>query len=114
MDKMKIVEAKYAKKQIPEFSVGDTVKVYMKIIEEGKQRLQGFEGIVIAKKGRGLGETFTVRRISYGEGVERIFPVHSKAFEKLTVVKHGRVKRAKLYYLRQKVGKETKVAEKIV
>ncbi|MFH1645106.1 MAG: 50S ribosomal protein L19 [Candidatus Omnitrophota bacterium] len=113
MDKMKIVEAKYVKKEVPEFAIGDTVKVYMKIIEEDKQRLQGFEGLVIAKKGRGLGETFTVRRISYGEGVERVFPMHSKTFEKLTVVKRGKVKRAKLYYLRQKVGKKTRVAEKI-
>jgi large subunit ribosomal protein L19 len=114
MDKMKIVEAKYVKKEIPVFQVGDTAKVYIKIIEEDKQRLQAFEGIVIAKKGSGIRETFTIRRVSYGEGVERIFSIHSPSVEKIEVVRRGKVKRAKLYYLRKKVGKKTVIEEKVV
>ena len=85
----------------------------VKIIEEGKTRAQTFEGVVIAKKGSGVGETFTVRKISYGEGVERVFPLHTPSIEKIVVVKQGDVKRAKLYYLKKKIGKETKVEEKI-
>ncbi len=112
MDKIKAVESKY-KKKVPEFSIGDTVKVYVKIIEEGKQRLQGFEGMVIGRKGSGIRETFTVRRISYGEGVERTFPIHAPTVDRVEVIKHGKVKRAKLYYLRKKIGKKTTVEEKI-
>ena len=114
MDKYtKLVEAAHLKKDIPQFNVGDTVDVLVKIIEEGKTRAQTFEGIVIAKKGSGLGETFTVRKISYGEGVERVFPLHTPSIERIVVVKRGDVKRAKLYYLKAKVGKGTKVEEKI-
>jgi len=114
MDKYtKMVEAVHLKKDIPQFNVGDTIDVLVKIVEEGKTRAQTFEGIVIAKKGSGLGETFTVRKVSYGEGVERVFPLHTPSIEKLVVVKKGDVKRAKLYYLKKKVGKETKVDEKI-
>ena len=114
MDKFtKLVEAAHLKKDLSKFNVGDTVDVLVKIIEEGKTRAQAFEGIVIAKKGSGLGETFTVRKISYGEGVERVFPLHSPSIEKIVVVKQGDVKRAKLYYLKKKIGKETKVEEKI-
>jgi large subunit ribosomal protein L19 len=109
----KLVEAAHLKKDIPRFNVGDTVDVLVKIIEEGKARAQTFEGVVIAKKGSGISETFTVRKISYGEGVERVFPLHSPSIEKIVVVKQGDVKRAKLYYLKKKVGKETKVEEKI-
>ena len=101
------------KKDIPPFSVGDTVDVLVKIIEEGKSRAQTFEGIVIARKGSGIGETFTMRKISYGEGVERVFPLHSPSIEKIVLVKKGDVKRAKLYYLKKKIGKETKVEEKV-
>ena len=114
MDKYtKLVEAAHLKKDITQFNVGDTVDVLVKIIEEGKTRAQTFEGIVIARKGSGLGETFTVRKISYGEGVERVFPLHSPSIEKIVVMKKGDVRRAKLYYLKKKVGKETKVEEKI-
>lgn len=110
---IKLVEASHLRKDIPEFNVGDTVDVLVKIVEEGKTRAQAFEGIVIARKGSSLGETFTVRKVSYGEGVERVFPLHSPSIEKIEVVKKGDVKRAKLYYLKKKIGKETKVEEKI-
>ena len=113
MNKIKAVESKHMKKDEQKFSIGDTVRVYLKIIEEGKQRLQAFEGIVIAKKGSGLRESFTVRRISYGEGLERTFPIHTPSIDKVEVVKQGKIKRAKLYYLRKKIGKKTKVEEKI-
>ena len=114
MDKFtKLIEASHLKKDLPQFNVGDTIDVLVKIVEEGKTRAQTFEGIVIAKKGSGLGETFTVRKISYGEGVERVFPLHTPSIEKIEVVKKGDVKRAKLYYLKKKIGKETKVEEKI-
>jgi large subunit ribosomal protein L19 len=114
MDKyLKLIEAAQMKKDVPAFGVGDTVDVQVKIVEEGKTRLQSFEGIVIARRGSGLRETFTVRKISYGEGVERIFPLHSPSVDRITLVKKGDVNRAKLYYLKKKVGKETKVEEKI-
>jgi len=110
---IKLVEALHMKKELTQFNVGDTVDVLVKIIEEGKTRAQTFEGVVIAKKGSGIGETFTVRKISYGEGVERVFPIHSPSIEKIVLVKKGDVKRAKLYYLKNKIGKETKVEEKV-
>ncbi len=114
MDKyVNFVESKYMKKDIPQFNVGDTVDVQMKIVEEGKSRLQTFEGVVIAKAGSGLRETFTVRKISYGEGVEMVFPLHSPSVDKIKVVKKGDVRRAKLYYLKKKIGKETRVEERI-
>lgn len=114
MDKrITLVEAQFQKKDIPEFKVGDTVDVQVKIVEEGKTRAQSFEGIVIARAGSGLRETLTVRKVSYGEGVERVFPLHSPSIEKIKVVKKGDVCRAKLYYLKKKVGKETRVQEKI-
>lgn len=112
-DMLKLVEAKFLKKDLTKFNIGDTVDVALKIIEEGKSRLQTFEGIVIARAGSGLTETFTVRKISYGEGVEMVFPMHSPSIDKVKVVKKGDVKRAKLYYLKRKVGKETRVDEKI-
>jgi large subunit ribosomal protein L19 len=96
-------------KNIPEFSVGDTVRVTFKFKEEGAEKKQAFEGIVIAKHGRGINTTFTVRKISHGVGVERIFPLYSPIIESIVVVKKGKVRRAKLYYLREKVGKEAKV-----
>jgi len=114
MDKYtKLVEAAHLKKDIPQFNVGDTVDVLVKIVEEGKTRAQTFEGIVIARKGSGLGETFTVRKISYGEGVERVFPLHTPSIERIVIIKRGDVKRAKLYYLKTKVGKATKIEEKV-
>ena len=111
MDKIKLVESKYIKKDIPKFKVGDVIKVYVKIAEQEKTRTQVFEGVVIGKRGSGLKQTFTVRRISYGEGVERTFLLHSPYVEKTEVVKTGKVTRAKLYYLRDKIGKKGKIAE---
>lgn len=115
MKQVKELEAKFIKKDIPQFNVGDTVDVHFRIQEENKMRIQVFSGIVIAKKAGGVSASFTVRRISYGEGVERMFPINSPLVEKVVVKKQGDVKRAKLYYLRGKAGKKaTKVKEKIV
>jgi len=113
MEKMKQFEEKHLKKEVPKFKIGDSVLVHVKIKEEDKTRIQVFEGIVIRRKGSGLRATFTVRRISYGEGVERIFLLHSPFIEKVEVKKKGSVRRAKLYYLRKRKGKSSKVAEKI-
>ena len=109
--KIRELEKEFAKKNIPDFKSGDTVKVFVKIKEGDKIRLQAFEGIVIARKGSSLRETFTVRRISYGEGVERIFQLHSPSIDSVVIVKKGVVRRSKLYYLRKKVGKRTKIEE---
>lgn len=106
MDKIKLIEQECLKKEVPQFNVGDTVKIMLKITEgTDKVRLHPFEGVVIAKKGSGINSTFTVRKISYGEGIERIFPLHSPGIERIEVVRQGKVKRARLYYLRGKVGK---------
>lgn len=113
MNKIENFEKTIMKKKTAQFNVGDTVVVSVKIMEEGKTRIQDYEGIVIAKKGTGIRETFTVRRISYGEGVERVFPVHSPFVDKVIVKKKGRIRRAKLYYLREKLGKKGKIDEKI-
>ena len=94
------------------FEIGDTVDVHCRILEGNKERIQVFSGVVIARKGGGVSETFTVRRIVAGEGVERIFPVHSPKIAKLVVKRHGKVRRAKLYYLRDRVGKATRLAER--
>lgn len=111
MNRIAEIETNFMKRDAPHFSVGDTVKVSVKIKEGGKTRLQAFEGIVIAKKGSGIRETFTVRRISYGEGVERVFQLHSPLIDSIAVVKKGKVRRAKLYYLRKRIGKHTKIEE---
>jgi len=111
LDAVKIIE-EGLKRNIPPFRVGDTVRVGMKIKEGDKERLQSFEGFVIARRGSGLRETFTVRKISYGIGVERIFPVHSPLIDNITLIKEGLVRRAKLYYLRGKKGKAAKVKDK--
>ena len=105
------IEKENLKSEVPVFSVGDTVKVSVKVIEGTKERIQAFEGIVIAKKNGGIRETFTVRRISYGIGVERTFPVHSPKVARIDVIKRGKVRRAKLYYLRNLTGKAAKVEE---
>ena len=105
------IEKENLKNEVPVFAVGDTVKVSVKVIEGAKERIQNYEGIVIAKKNGGIRETFTVRRISYGIGVERTFPVHSPKVAGITVVKRGKVRRAKLYYLRDLTGKAAKVQE---
>lgn len=114
MDKIKAVEAALMKKDIPKFNVGDTVRIMVKIPEgPDKSRLHPFEGVVIAKKGQGIRESFTVRKVSYGEGIERVFPLHSPTIESIEVLRAGKVKRAKLYYLRGKVGKHaTKIEAK--
>lgn len=112
-DYIKFVESKFLKKDIPQFDIGDTVDVQLKIVEEGKSRIQTFEGTCIARAGSGLTETFTVRKISYGEGVEMVFPLHSPSIDKVKTVKKGDVRRAKLYYLKRKIGKESKVDEKV-
>ncbi len=111
MDAIKMIEEAY-KKEIAPFSIGDTINVSMRIKEGEKERLQSFEGVVIARRGGGIRETFTVRKISYGIGVEKIFPIHSPLIQKIKVVKYGVVRRAKLYYLRDKKGKAAKVKEK--
>jgi large subunit ribosomal protein L19 len=106
MDKIKLIEQEYTKKEIPKFNVGDTVKVLVRIPESpDKVRLHPFEGVVIARRGSGIKESFTVRRVSYGEGIERVFPLYSPSIERIEVMRSGKVKRAKLYYLRGKVGK---------
>lgn len=110
MDKIKLVEQEYTKKEFPEFNVGDTVKVLTKITEGDKIRLHPFEGLVIARKGSGVKASFTIRKISYGEGIERVFPLYSPMIERIEVVKKGKVRKAKLYYIRNKIGKRaTKV-----
>lgn len=112
-NKIKSVEAGCLKKEFPNFRVGDTVKVHVKIVEDEKTRTQIFEGIVIARRGTGVSSSFTVRKISFGEGIERAFPLHSPFVQKIEVVKKGNVRRSKLYYLRKKIGKATRVDEKI-
>lgn len=111
MNKVFDVEKGFMKKGLPDFKVGDTVRVFVKIKEGDKVRLQAFEGLVIARKGSGTRETFTVRRISYGEGVERIFQLHSPSIDSITIIKKGKVKRSKLYYIRGKIGKDTRIEE---
>mgnify|MGYP002510188980 CR=1 FL=1 len=111
MDLMKAFTEKYTKAEPPKVSVGDTVRVHLRVKEGSRERIQIFEGTVIAKKHGGIEESFTVRRISYGIGVEKVFPLHSPAVEKVEVVRKGKVRRAKLYYLRSRVGKAAKVKE---
>ena len=113
VNKIELVEKEFLKQDVPKFNTGDTVKVYVKIKEEEKTRLQAFEGIVMRMRGKAVARTFTVRRISYGEGVERTFPVNSPSIDKIEIVKKGKVKRAKIYYLRDKVGKHTKVEQEL-
>lgn len=111
MDLIKVVEESF-KKDLPAFRPGDTVRVHVKVVEGDKERLQPYEGVVIARRGSGIRETFMVRKISFGVGVERIFPIHSPSLSKIEVIKRGDVNRAKLYYLRGKKGKDAKVKEK--
>ncbi len=113
MDALKLIAQDSLKAEKPAFNVGDTVRVDVKIREGERERIQAFEGTVIAKRGSGVSETFTVRRVSYGVGVERVFPVHSPNVASVKVVRYGKVRRAKLYYLRDRVGKASKVKEKI-
>ena len=113
MDLMKALTSQYMKKELPEMNVGDTVRVHVKIKEGSRERIQVFEGTIIAKKHGGINETITVRRISYGVGCENVFPVHSPSIVSVTTVRKGKVRRAKLYYLRDRVGKKAKVKERI-
>jgi large subunit ribosomal protein L19 len=113
MDLMKELNREQLNREMPQVHVGDTVRVHVKVKEGSRERIQIFEGTVIAKKHGGIEETITVRRISYGIGVEKVFPVHSPAIETIEVVRGGAVRRAKLYYLRGRVGKSAKVKEKL-
>ena len=113
MDALKIISADSVKQDLPKFEVGDTVRIGVNTREGDKERVQMFEGTVIARKGSGIGETFTVRRVSYGVGIERVFPIHSPNVKEVKVIRRGKVRRAKLYYLRDRVGKAAKVKEQV-
>ena len=113
MDLLKAVSDKYLKEELPEMNVGDTVRVHVKLKEGSRERIQVFEGTIIARKHGGIGETITVRRLSYGVGCEKVFPVHSPSIVKVETVRRGKVRRAKLYYLRDRVGKAAKVKERV-
>ena len=106
------IEKEQFRTDMPDIAIGDTVRVYVKVVEGNRERLQAFEGVVISRKHGGLRETFTVRRVSYGIGVERTFPMHSRRVDRVEIVRHGRVRRAKLYYLRDRVGKAVKLRER--
>ncbi|MCR5553815.1 MAG: 50S ribosomal protein L19 [bacterium] len=106
------IEKEGMRADVPEFKIGDTVKVYAKIVEGNKERIQGFEGVVIARKNGAIRETFTVRRVSFGVGVEKTYPLHSPKIDHIEIVKKGDVRRAKLYYLRDRSGKSAKIKEK--
>ncbi len=112
MDLIQSLEQEQMKTDLPDFRPGDTVRVHFKVIEGGRERIQVFEGTVIRRRGGGLGETFTVRRVSYGVGVERTFPLHSPRIGRIEVVRQGRVRRARLYYLRELRGKATRIQER--
>lgn len=112
MDIIKMIEAEQLRSDLPEFNVGDTVQVHYKVVEGTRERIQMYEGTVIKIQGGGARETFTVRRLSSGVGVERTFPIHSPRIDKLVVTRKGKVRRAKLYYLRDRLGKAAKVKEK--
>ena len=113
MDLLQAFTEKYKKAEPPVVEVGDTVRVHLKVREGNRERIQVFEGTVIAKKHGGIGETITVRRVSYGVGVEKVFPLHAPTVNKIEVVRHGKVRRAKLYYLRGRVGKAAKLKESL-
>jgi len=112
MDKIKLIESEFTKKEVPAFNVGDTIRILTKITEgSDKVRLHPFEGVVIAKQGAGSRQSFTIRKVSYGEGIERTFPLYSPGIDRIEVIRSGKVKRAKLYYLRGKVGKRASKIE---
>ena len=112
MDKLKLVEATQLKTGLPDFSPGDTINVHVRVVEGDKEREQAFQGVVIQRRGGGLRQTFTVRKISSGIGVERVFPLHSPNIKDIKLVRKGKVRRAKLFYLRNLVGKAARIAEK--
>ncbi|HSR44519.1 MAG TPA: 50S ribosomal protein L19 [Acidimicrobiia bacterium] len=111
MNMLDQVESAYIRDDIPEFKAGDTVRVHVRVVEGGRERVQAFEGVAIARDGGGLRSTFTVRKMSFGVGVERVFPVHAPIIQKIEVVRRGDVRRAKLYYLRDRVGKSARIKE---
>lgn len=113
MDALKLIAQDSVKTEMPNFEIGDTVRISVNIREGERERIQLFEGTVIARKGSGVSETFTVRRVSYGVGVERVFPIHSPNVKGIEIIRRGRVRRAKLYFLRDRVGKAAKVKEQI-
>lgn len=113
MDLIKILSEQYMKPELPELNVGDTVRITVRVKEGSRERNQAFEGTIIAKKHGGINETITVRRISYGVGCEKVFPVHSPSIVSVETVRRGKVRRAKLYYLRERVGKRAKVKERL-
>ena len=112
MNKLDNIEARYLRDDLPKINPGDTVKVNVRVVEAGRERVQTFEGVVIAIDGGGLRETITVRKVAFGVGVERIFPIHAPIISSIEVVRRGAVRRAKLYYLRDRVGKATRIKEK--
>ena len=112
MNRLERIQRSLTKKTVPSFEIGDTVRVHVKVVEGEKERIQVFEGIVIGRKGARNSETFTVRKVSYGVGVERIFPVHSPIVTRVDVVRHGKIRRAKLYYLRERKGKMARVSDR--
>ena len=114
MNRTDLVERPYLRDDLPDFRPGDTVKVHVRVVEGERERVQVFEGIVIRRRGSQLSETFTVRKMSFGVGVERTFPIHSPMISKIDVSTHGDVRRAKLYYLRERIGKKAKVKERRV
>lgn len=112
MNDLEMIEAAQKRDDIPEFRAGDTVRVNVRVVEGGRERVQAFEGVVIARNGKGSTATFTVRKVSYGVGVERIFPVHAPIIQDIEMVRRGDVRRSKLYYLRDRVGKAARIKEK--
>ncbi|HHT16520.1 MAG TPA: 50S ribosomal protein L19 [Papillibacter sp.] len=113
MDLVKMLSEQYMKPELPEMNVGDTVRVMVRVKEGSRERVQAFEGTIIAKKHGGINQTITVRRVSYNVGVEKVFPVHSPTIVKVETVRRGKVRRAKLYYIRKRVGKRAKVKERV-
>ncbi|GIU92416.1 MAG: 50S ribosomal protein L19 [Acidimicrobiia bacterium] len=112
MNKLDMVESARLRTDLPEFQAGDTVRVHVRVVEGGRERIQVFEGVVIARDGSGLRSTFTVRKVSFGVGVERVFPLHAPIIQKIEVVRRGDVRRSKLYYLRDRSGKAARIKEK--
>jgi large subunit ribosomal protein L19 len=113
MDLIRSVESEQLRQDIPDFRPGDTVRVHVRVVEGAKERVQPYEGVVIKRRGGGLSETFTVRRVSYGVGVERCFPVHMPRIQKIELIKKGKVRRAKLFYLRKRSGKAARIKERV-
>ena len=111
MNLIEALESEQLREDIPDFSIGDRVRVHVKVVEGEKERIQAFEGTVIGRKHGGLNENFTVRRVAYGEGVERVFPIHSPSIDRIEILTRGVVRRAKLYYLRERSGKASRIKE---